>query len=555
MKIFKKKWFWIVLILIILGGGGAYAMISNNQKSTTVYTTAKVTKGNLTQTVSATGSVESATDINLNFKITGRLNYLGVKAGDLVKTGQVLARLEAANASSQVANSQAAVAVAQANLDKVLAGASSQDISVSEKSVESAEATLTAKNNNLTNLEATRDLTMSNLRETAINDLNSKYFVALNSLQVIRDTLDYDDAEDTLGINNLAMLSTVNQNYPVAVVNLNAIPSFIDQAEQNKTNDNIILAIDNLKNVLNEISTLADQMSQVLQATTLTQYFSFTELDGLKSDIVTEQTNLSTAISTLQTDRNNILNNQLDYDNKIKVAQDEVTSAQAALNLAQAQLDLKKVGPRDFEISYYRAQLQQAQANLQAAYATLADYTLTAPTNGTITKINTEKGEQSSLTTPVLTMMAESNLQIEVDIPESDIAKIKVGDQANITLDAFGEDVIFNGTITFIDPAATIIQDVVYYKVKVSFNEKNENVKPGMTANVDVKTSEKDNVLMIPARAIKEKDGKKLVQVLINGQPQDREITIGLSGDEAMTEVISGLTEGEEVITFVKNGS
>jgi len=552
MKIFKKKWFWIILI-ILLAGGGIGVLVFKNQKKPVQYTTVKVAKGNLTQTVSATGSVESATDINLNFKITGKLNYLGVKAGDLVKTGQILARLEAANASSQVANSQAAVAVAQANLDKVLAGASSQDIEVSEKSVESAEATLTAKNNNLMNIQNTRDLTMANLRETAVNDLNSKYFVGLNSLQVIRDTLDYDDAESTLGINNMAMLSTVNQNYPSAVANLNAVPPFIDQAEQNKTNDNIILAIDNLKNVLNEISTLADQMFQVLQATILNPLLSVTELDTLKSDITTEQTNLSTAINVLQTDRNNILSNQQSYDNQIKVAQDEVASAQAALNLTQAQLDLKKAGPRDFEISYYRAQLQQAQANLQAAYATLADYTLTAPTNGTITKINTEKGEQSSLTTPVLTMMAESNLQIEVDIPESDIAKIKVGDKANITLDAFGEDQVFNGTITFIDPAATIIQDVVYYKVKVSFNEKNENIKPGMTANIDVKTSEKDNVLMIPARAIKEKDGKKLVQVLINGQPQDREITIGLNGDEAMTEVISGLAEGEEVITFVRN--
>ena len=95
---------------------------------------------------------------------------------------------------------------------------------------------------------------------------------------------------------------------------------------------------------------------------------------------------------------------------------------------------------------------------------------------------------------------------------------------------------------------------VVYYKVKVSFTEKDDQVKPGMTANIDIKTNEKNNVLMIPARAIKEVAGKKVVQILINGAPQDREVTSGLKGDEAMIEIITGLNEGEEAVTFIKNG-
>lgn len=553
MKIFKKKFFWIILIILVIAGGISLSVIKNSQK-TPVYTTAKVMSGKLTQTVSATGSVESATEINLNFKTTGKIGQLLVKVGDQVKAGQLLATLEAGAQQSQVANAQAAVAVAQANLDKIIAGSSSQDIEVSQKSVESAHATLTAKNNNLTNLQATRDLTMTNLRETALNDLDSKYFVGLSSLQTVNDTINYEDAETTLGISNMVMLNTVNQNYPTTVTHLNNTTPVINSAKQTKTDADIISAIDNLKSVLNEISTLADETFQVLQATTISPTLSVTELDGLKSGITTVQTNLNTGIGTLQTDRNNLLNTEQDYDTKIKAAQDEVTSAQAALNLAQAQLDLKKAGPRDFEISYYRAQLQQAQASLQSAYSNLADYSLSAPTNGTITKINTEKGEQSSLTTPVIVMMAESNLQIEVDIPESDIAKIKIGDKASITLDAFGEDRVFNGTITLIDPAATVIQDVVYYKVKVIFEKIEEDVKPGMTANIDILTQEKNDVLMIPTRAIKEVGNKKIVQILVNNAPEDREIVTGLKGDEAMTEVISGLNEGEEIITFVKNG-
>ncbi len=182
MKIFKKKFFWIILIILVIAGGISLSLIKNSKKAPT-YTTAKVTRGKLTQTVSATGSLESATEINLNFKTSGKIGQSLVKVGDQVKAGQLLATLEAGMQQSQVANAQAAVAVAQANLDKIIAGSSSQDIAVSQKSVESAQATLTAKNNNLTNLQATRDLTMINLRETALNDLDSKYFIGVSSLQ------------------------------------------------------------------------------------------------------------------------------------------------------------------------------------------------------------------------------------------------------------------------------------------------------------------------------------------------------------------------------------
>lgn len=555
MKIFKKKWFWIILIIILIGGIG-YALANKNQKKGPEYTTAKVTRGKLIQTVSATGAVESATEIELNFKVLGKINNLSVKVGDKVKAGQLLATLDAGSASSKVANNQAAVAVAQANLDKVLAGSSNQDISVSEQEVASAQATLASKNNNLINLQNTSDIAMANLRETAINNLNNKYFIGQSSLQTIYDTINYNPPQPTFDIiNNGAVLAAVNQNYPLAVDNLDNMQNYIDQAEQNKTNDNIILAADNLKEALTEISSLADQTYQVLQSTITSSNLTLTELNTLKTNITTVQTNLITAINVLQTDRNNILNTQQDYDSKVAAAQDEVETAQAALALAEAKLDLKKAGPRDFEISLYQAQLQQAQANLQQAYSDLADYTLRSPTNGTITKINTEKGEQTSAANPVMVMMAESNLQIEVDIPESDITKVQIANLVSVTLDAFGEDRKFSGTITFIDPAATIIQDVVYYKVKVSFNDEAQEVKPGMTANIDIVSNEKVNVLMVPARAIKEIDNKKIVQILSNGTPSDREVTTGIKGDEAMVEIISGLNEGEEVVTFIKNGN
>ena len=154
---------------------------------------------------------------------------------------------------------------------------------------------------------------------------------------------------------------------------------------------------------------------------------------------------------------------------------------------------------------------------------------------------------------PVISMIGESGLEIEVDVPEADITKVKVGNEAVITLDAYGDDIKFKGNVVFIDPAETVIQDVVYYKVKVSLvDNENYEIKPGMTANVDIVTAEKDNVLVIPGRAVKQND-TKYVEVLEEGVPQRREVKVGLRGDGGLVEIISGLKEGEEVITFVNN--
>jgi len=197
----------------------------------------------------------------------------------------------------------------------------------------------------------------------------------------------------------------------------------------------------------------------------------------------------------------------------------------------------------------------QANASLTLARANLNDAIIVAPTDGTITKKNFSVGEQSSLTTPTLEMIGKTNLEIKVDIPESDIAKVQIGQEVEITLDAFGPDQIFKGQVVFVDPAETKIQDVVYYKVTVQFSEQTtEGIKPGMTANVTICTAKKDQVLVVPARAVKSQNGDKYVTVLIDAKKnttEDKTVTVGLKGNEGI-EIVSGLETGEEVVTFIK---
>ena len=321
------------------------------------------------------------------------------------------------------------------------------------------------------------------------------------------------------------------------------------------TDEQILDALDELKNTLNLVAITLNHTADVLKATLTSGNLTETELDTLKSNIITDQTSINTAKTNVQTAKSNWTNKIVYYQDQITIYEDAVLNAQKNLAIANSQLALKKEPPRSFEIQAAQAKIDQAYASLKLAQANLNQTIITAPIDGVIIKKNYNIGEQTSLASAVLEMIGKSNLQIEVDIPESDISKLKVGQDAEISLDAFSEDEIFAGKITFVDPAETIIQDVVYYKIKVQLDNVLENtsydIKPGMTANIIIWTKKKENVLIVPARAVKSNNGDKYVEVLVNGILQEKIVTTGLRGDDGI-EIISGLEEGDEVVTFVK---
>ena len=131
-------------------------------------------------------------------------------------------------------------------------------------------------------------------------------------------------------------------------------------------------------------------------------------------------------------------------------------------------------------------------------------------------------------------------------MPEADIAKIKIGNTAEVTLDAY-PDVFFKATVTKIDPAETVIEGVATYKTTLQFSQNDSRIRSGMTANTDIEGEKREDVLVIPARAIKQKEGKKIVEILDGEVTRDVEIETGLRGSSGDIEVVSGLKEGDEI--------
>lgn len=546
----KKK---IIIVAILIIAILALFFLSKNSKNKTEYTTTKAAIMDLKQTVDATGQVESAETIKLNFKNYGRLTKVLFNEGDKVKQGDKLAELDSKALYSQVADARARLAQAQADYEKLIAGASETDIQISENNLSQKQQALNSALSTLNYTKTKQQTDLLNLKTTALDVINSEITTAENALEEINNTLQDPDAEDTLSIRNRTLLVTATTNYNDNTREISILKTESSYLSSDSDNNEIFLKLDNLKKQLNSVATGLTLIMDVLENTLTSADLTETELDALKANIKAQQIKINTSITSVQTAKYNWTSKITYYEDQIAYYENAVKDAENSILMAENQLALKKQPARSFEIQASKARVDQAKANLDLALANLSDAQIFAPVDGIITKKNVQVGEQTSLSTAVLEMIGNTNLQVKVNIPESDIAKIKLSQGVEMTLDAFGPDKKFAGKIVSIDPAETKIQDVVYYQLKVQFNDNQSEVKPGMTANLIILIDQKNQVLVIPSRAIKSRNGTKYVEVLENLKDvKEKTVTLGLKGDEG-TEISSGLNVGEEVITFIKN--
>ena len=549
MKKIINKWTLLIIIIFVII---LVIFIKNKDEELNyIIELSKVT--NLLETVEVTGSIESADDIQLNFPITGTLSNIFITVGDIVNNNKVLATLLSRDKEALVESAKAQVDIAQSELDALLAGASSEDIQVTEEEVFTSEKSYQVYLDNLENLKNTQNIELSNLKESSVNILHNKYFTVQYSLDLIYDIILDPIAKNFLTVSDISKLIEAKNKYETSKESYENVSSIINTATTSNEYNNIILALEEFEKVLEEVSNALSLTFNVLVTIINNNEYTETVVNNFKLDINTQVTSINNAISLVQTEFYNLSMRNLYYINEIITANNNIELALANLNLAKAKLNLKKTPARNFEISSSEANLRNAQANLERYLSDLSQTVIKSPVNGIITEVNFDKGEQTSLSKPVISMISLSKMQIEVDVPESDITKLEIEDKVNITLDAFSSDKIFEGTITFIDPAATVINEVIYYKVRVNFDELDDKIKSGMTADLIILTNSKENVLAIPSRSIIYREEEKYVNILENGNLLDKLIVTGLKGDDGLIEIISGIKEGDEIVTFIDN--
>ena len=216
--------------------------------------------------------------------------------------------------------------------------------------------------------------------------------------------------------------------------------------------------------------------------------------------------------------------------------------------VAQAEVNIEKIRSQE-------ARVEQARAAVAVAQAQLSKRTLRAPFSGIITDVHVTEGEVVSPTTLIVSIISDNSYEIVVDIPESDIAHVSVEDTAVVTFDAY-DDEVFTAHVIFITPSAKVVDDVSTFEATLRFDDTDERIRAGLSADVEILAAERMNTLAVPSRAVIERNNRdKFVRVVENGSFVEVSVQTGLRGSDGLVEIIHGLVEGDEVITFISEES
>lgn len=300
---------------------------------------------------------------------------------------------------------------------------------------------------------------------------------------------------------------------------------------------------------------------------------------------VTVGTQVSGIVSKLYVDYNSVVRKgqviaELDRTNllsELNTAKANLSSAQSSLNYQQANLNryselYKKglVSADDYEaaqLSYRQSKEQVATANesVRRAQTNLGYATITSPIDGVVLSKSVEEGQTvaASFNTPELFKIAQdlTNMRVVADVDEADIGDVKEGERVTFTVDAYPDDT-FEGSVTQVRQEATTTNNVVTYEVVISAPNAQLKLKPGLTASVTIYTAEKTGVLSVPSKALRftptketvgnkkivDCNGNNKVWILAGNEIKAVPVSIGMT-DGTHTQIMSGLKEGQEIIT------
>lgn len=504
----KKKRVLIPLIIVVILLGW-YFVKSGSGAGEEIITVESAT---FIQEVSVTGKVVPAKDVDMGFEASGRVAKLNVAIGDTVKAGQLLANLSSGDQWAVVLQRQAKVDAETAKLAEVQKGSRQEDIDIAATEVEGAE---------ITNRQSL---------QTLVDQIKDSYSKSDDAVRGKADQLFKNPRTvnpEVLAFDNYTLRQTVNDERVRVGEILNAWSVSLDKLTVDTYSDTYISeARTNLAYVRNFFNDLGAGVSALTASDALPQ----TTIDKYRTDVSSARTSIGTSISSLGT------------------AEQTYKSSVNALKKAREQLALKKAGSTPEQISSQLSVLRSAQADLQSARALYAKTTISAPFDGLITKVDVKEGEIVSSNTNAISMISSSAYELDSFISESDISKVRVGQPARVTLDAYGKDIIFTASVVRVDPAETTVDGVSTYKTELQFSGNDDRIRSGMTANITIQTAEKPASVVIPQEALFLDSGEKTVTVDEAGRRVNKKVVTGGINSDGDIEVISGLSIGDRVV-------
>lgn len=505
--------------------------------SKVVLKTAKVTRTTITTSVSGTGTLEALSTVEVKSNVGGQIIWLGVDEGDRVKAGQVVARIDPTDTKSALEQTNANLASARA---KVLQAQNNRDMQHSQYPAQLQAAQEAVKSAKAQLEQAQQQASVQpTLTREAINEAKSSLASAEASYRQ-------------------AKKATVPQAIVSAQANYNGAKSAADQTKNELHRQKALYEkgfvsksdLESAQKNYDAAQAQLDSTSKKLE----------TVKDETNEDLLSSEAKVAAAKAALKTAEANSVQVSI---KKQALADAQASYRKALASLAEVRATYRTEIVKAADITQAEADVKSSEASLKQAQKNLGYTTITAPCSGVVVTKYVELGsivtgaKSSAIASGSGVALFEvadvSKMNATVDIDETDISQIRMNQSVNITVDAYPNEV-FKGTVTKIAPQTTTTNNVTTIPVTVEISSTDSKLKPGMNATCDFITASKEDVLAVPNNALKGSNKQSIVMVIENGAPKSRRVETGLSGDE-MTEITSGLKEGEQVVISDKTST
>jgi len=525
---------WIVVLVALVGIVAWFTLFRNKEEALDVeYRYSKVERGELVRSISATGQLVALTTVDVKSKAGGKVVQLLVEEGTVVKKGQTIAIIDPSDTEASYRQAEADLTSAEARAAQAKVNYDLQ-VATSQTSVADAESALAAARARLarTEMETKRqpDLTRSAL-QSAQASFDSATENQRKALEVTIPQARRDSAVSLRSAKTAADVAKADLERQTDLLAKGYVSqSTVDRARQ--TYDN---AMANYENAQQRAATL----EQELRATERAAQFA---VDQARASLAQAKANSSQdAIA----------------QRNLEEARQTVRQAEIALQRAKDNVLTNDARKNDVVAS--KASTVRSRVTLDNAKVQLDSTTVVAPRDGVVTLKYLEEGtiippgtSTFAQGTSLVQISDVTKMYVECAVDEADIGSVQVGQKVRIVTEAYPSEK-FEGKVVRVNPAAQTAQNVTAVKVRVEVSQPEDSkvrLMPGLNATCEFITLSKPNVVLVPGQAIQRDGAKSTVKIKSKDprKPEVREVKVGESGNNG-TEVLSGLSEGEEVVT------
>ena len=512
----------------------------------TTYTLGSVERGTIVSSITGSGQVSVDRTLEVKPEGSGNIVYVGVKEGQTVRAGDLIAQLDASDALKNVRDAEANLASAQISYQKALLPADTLTVLQAENNLAQAKADLEkAYNDGYNNIsDAFIDLptVVSGIDAVLHNtDANTSTSGQQNSAYYGDTAAQFESAANFGKAQKYKADAEAKYTIAKAAYDKN----FSDYKETSRVSSS-----DAISALTNETYTTAQLVADAVQsAQNLIQYYQDVLVTGSRTAIPKSNTHLA-SLTGFTGKVNGVISDLLNTKTAIVNGMRSIPEKQASLDKIKSGLDA--LDRESAELS-----LQRSKNALADARETLSNYYVRAPFAGTIAKVSMRKGDVASSGTAVATLVANEQV-VDIPLNEVDVSKVKTGNKVTFTFDAV-DSLTLTGKVASVDTVGTVSQGVVNYTVTMNFDTADERIKPGMSVTASIITDVHQDVLIVPSSAVKNSASGTYVQIFAAADPEAPSVvskiapeqvpvTVGIS-DDANTEIISGLTEGQRIVT------